>query len=63
MNKFLEEIQEQPEALKQTFCYYRSEEGKKSLRLSVPYGNPVNMTGSYLPAWEVPTLYRRQLRQ
>ena len=32
MNKFLEEIQEQPEALKQTFCYYRSEEGKKSLK-------------------------------
>ena len=33
MNKFLEEIQEQPEALKQTFCYYRSEEGKKSLKI------------------------------
>lgn len=32
MNKFLEEIQEQPEALKQTFCYYRSEEGKKSFK-------------------------------
>ena len=32
MNKFLEEIQEQPKALKQTFCYYRSEEGKKSLK-------------------------------
>ena len=59
MNKFLEEIQEQPEALKQTFCYYRSEEGKKSLKTVCALWK----SGEYLPAWEVPTLYRRQLRQ
>lgn len=32
MNKFIKEIEEQPKALKQTLCYYRSEEGKESLK-------------------------------
>ena len=32
MNKFIKEIEEQPEALNQTLCFYRNEEGKERLQ-------------------------------